>query len=360
MKILICNFESLRTPSGVASFAVKLLRHLPFMDALTTRNAFDTPLEDREWNMEARTRFNEIFWMAPARFLLMVRKIRESDLVHLNPFNFTELILLFIAKLLKKKCVATMHSNINYHFPTYVIALEMIRLIIVYNIILCMADRIVFLTRAHHENYRKFSFLKKSFLKKSLIIPNAIESDRILMKTRPVKQRPLTCIFVGRFERRKGIYDLLALAQQLQGEDIRFLAVGFGSLQWEKPPTNVTIVGKVFNTQLFDYYDSSDILLFPSYSEAFGIVVLEAMARGLVIMAYDIPGMDEKITESRNGYLFPPGDIDKMAERLLWLRNHPEERSRIGKNNRDDIRQFTIEKQANQYLDLYRRVLGHV
>ncbi len=65
MKVLICNFESLKTPSGVASFAIKLLRHLPFLEALTTRNAFKTPLEERETNLEAKTRYNEILWMKP-------------------------------------------------------------------------------------------------------------------------------------------------------------------------------------------------------------------------------------------------------------------------------------------------------
>ena len=359
MKVLICNFESLRTPSGVASFATKLLRHLPCLEALTIRNTFETPLEEREFNLEAKTRCNEIIWMTPARFLLMYRKIRESDLIHLNPFNFTELIPLFIAKIHGKKCIATMHSNINYHFPTYIIALEMTRLIIVYNIMLWMADRIVFLTCEHHENYRKFSLLRNCFRKKAVIIPNAIESERILTEREAVPKTPLTCIFVGRFERRKGIYDLLALAEQLQGEKIHFLLVGFGPLQPQKPLKNVTIVGRVSSEDLFDYYDKSHILLMPSYSEAFCITILEALARGLVVLAWDIPGMRKKIEEERNGYLFPPGDIEKMKERLLFLKDNPQEINRISRNNLEDVQQFTVEKQANKYLEVYRNVLSH-
>ena len=138
MKVLICNFESLKTPSGVASFAIKLLRHLPCLEALTTRNVFKTPIEERETNLEAKTRFNEIFWMAPAKIRLLNRKIRESDLIHLNPFNFSELILFFFAKIHGKKCIATMHSNINFHFLTPIVGLEIARLIIVYNIVLLL------------------------------------------------------------------------------------------------------------------------------------------------------------------------------------------------------------------------------
>jgi glycosyltransferase involved in cell wall biosynthesis len=96
----------------------------------------------------------------------------------------------------------------------------------------------------------------------------------------------------------------------------------------------------------------------PSYSESFGITILEAMARGLAILVSDIPGMREKIIADRNGYLFPPGDINKMKERLLFLKDNPQEINRISRNNLEDVQQFTVEKQANQYLEVYRNCLG--
>jgi len=360
MKILICNFESLRTPSGVASYAVKLLHHLPCLEALTTRNAFNTPLEEREINLEARTLYNEMIWMKPAKLTLMYRKIRDTDMLHLNPFNFTELILPLISKIHRKKYIVTMHSNINYHFLNHIIALEMTRLMIVYNLMLLTADRIVFLSRAHYESYRKYSLMKNCFRKKAVIIPNGIESERILTESKAILKRPLTCIFVGRFEKRKGIYDLLTLAKQLREEEIHFLVVGFGHLKHqENPLKNVTIIGKIDNENIFDYYDKSHILLMPSYSEGFPITMLEAMARGLVVLASDIPGMRERIKSERNGYLFPPGDIEKMKERLLFLKDNPHEISRISRNNLEDVQQFTVVKQAEKYLEVYRNVLIH-
>lgn len=359
MKVLICNFESLRTPSGVASFAVKLLRHLPFMEALTTRNAFKTPLVEREFNLEAKTRFNEIFWMTPTKLQLLYRKIRESDLIHLNPFNFSELILLLFAKIHRKPCVSTMHSNINAHFLSPVVGLEMIRLIVVYNIVLCFSDRIVFLTVAHQENYRRYGLLKNAFRKKSFIIPNAIESHRILDRKKPVRGR-FSCIFVGRFEKRKGIGDVWRLANTLQEEEIDFLLVGYGPMQNpESTLKNVKMIGRVPNEDLFHHYDRCRVLFFPSYTEAFGITILEAMARGLVLLISDIPGIREFVREGRNGFLFPPGDIDTMRERLLFLRDNPQVVSRICRNNLEDARRFTVEKQAESYCDLYRRVLSH-
>ncbi len=359
MKVLICNFESMQSPSGVASFAIKLLRHLPCMEALTTRNFFNTPIEKKEINLEAKTRYNEVLWIAPAKFRLISQKIRGFDLIHLNPFNFSELFLLFIAKIQGKKCIATMHSNINFHFLTYIVGLEIARLIIVYNVNLFLTDGIVLLTSAHYENYRKYSLSKKSFRQKAVIIPNAIESHRILDHKKPALGR-LSCIFVGRFEKRKGIQDVLRLAEQMLDEDVEFLLVGYGPLQSpEKISKNILMVGRVRNEDLFDYYDRCQILFFPSHTEAFGITILEAMARGLVLLISDIPGIREFVKEGRNGYLFPPGDIEKMKALFLYLMRNPGDIERISRNNLADAQQFTVEKQAKKYLEVYRNALSH-
>lgn len=356
MKILICNFESLRTPNGVTSGIRKLMRHLPCQEALTTHNAFNAPLEEREVNLEAKTRYNEIIWIKPAKFILMNRKIREADLIHLRPFNFSELILLLIAKIHKKKCIASMHSNINFHCLTYVVGLEMARLIIVFNLILIWADRIVLLTRAQYDNYLKFSIFKKLFREKTLIIPNGIESHRILDHKKQINGR-LSCIFVGRFEKRKGIFDLLTVAEQLREEDIEFLIIGYGPLpNNQKYSNNIKMIGRVPNEGIFSYYDRCQVFFMPSYSEVFSNSLLEAMARGLVLLTSDIPGIREIIQEGRNGYLYPPGDVEKMKELFLYLKHNPGEIERMSCNNLADVQQFTVEKQAKKYLDAYRNL----
>jgi glycosyltransferase involved in cell wall biosynthesis len=90
------------------------------------------------------------------------------------------------------------------------------------------------------------------------------------------------------------------------------------------------------------------------------MVILEAMARGLVILVSDIPGMREIVKEGRNGYLFPPGDIKKIKEKILYLKNNPKEIRRISENNLKDIWKFTTEKQVSKYLEVYKAVLYNV
>jgi glycosyltransferase involved in cell wall biosynthesis len=81
------------------------------------------------------------------------------------------------------------------------------------------------------------------------------------------------------------------------------------------------------------------------------------MARGLVILVSDIPGMREIIKEGRNGYLFPPGDVERMKEIILYLKNNPKDVERISKNNLKDICKFTTEKQVPKYIKVYKEVL---
>jgi glycosyltransferase involved in cell wall biosynthesis len=101
------------------------------------------------------------------------------------------------------------------------------------------------------------------------------------------------------------------------------------------------------------YYDQSQIFILPSYSESFGIVVLEAMARGLVILVSDLPCLREYLQEGINAFFFPVGDVEKMKQLILYIRDNPDLRREISANNLRDVRRFTIARQAQQFRKLY-------
>ena len=89
----------------------------------------------------------------------------------------------------------------------------------------------------------------------------------------------------------------------------------------------------------------------------FPVVIQEAMARGLVILVSDIPGMREIVKDGRNGYLFPPGDVENMKELIIYLKNNPKEIERISNNNLKDIWKFTADSQIPKYVKFYEEVL---
>jgi len=82
-----------------------------------------------------------------------------------------------------------------------------------------------------------------------------------------------------------------------------------------------------------------------------GIVAADVVLIGIIFVAGG-----EKVVV---GIVFPPGDIEQMKERLLYLKHHPEEIERISRNNLSDVHRFTVERQAEKYLDIYRNVLNY-
>ena len=131
------------------------------------------------------------------------------------------------------------------------------------------------------------------------------------------RDRPLL-LFVGRLERRKGlevaIRTFLRLRASVRG--VRLCVVGDGPervrCQQMVPPAlrpDVLFVGRVSDTDLPRYHASADVFLAPALGgESFGIVLLEAMAAGLPIVASGIPGYRTVLRDGVQGLLVPPGD----------------------------------------------------
>lgn len=86
----------------------------------------------------------------------------------------------------------------------------------------------------------------------------------------------------------------------------------------------VTFVGYMRGEELSSAYASSDVFLFPSSSiETFGLVVAEAMASGLAVVASDVGGVPELIQHGENGYIFAENDVNGMVAAVEALTHAP-------------------------------------
>jgi glycosyltransferase involved in cell wall biosynthesis len=112
----------------------------------------------------------------------------------------------------------------------------------------------------------------------------------------------------------------------------------------------VTYHGKVPQDELIGHYDRADILLVPSlWHEPFGLVVAEAMARGLPIIASNIGGPAEILTHEVNGLLIKPNDEHALASAIREMLDHPEKRQQLSQAARETVQQrFTIEENARR------------
>jgi phosphatidyl-myo-inositol alpha-mannosyltransferase len=161
------------------------------------------------------------------------------------------------------------------------------------------------------------------------VIPNGVNAAAFT-DAEPLKHlvdpaRPLV-LFVGRLEPRKGL-DLLVrafLRLRARRPDVRLCVVGEGPererCQRMIPPSirpDVLFVGSVSQDELPRYHASADVFVSPATGgESFGIVLLEAMAAGLPVVASDIPGYRTVMQEGRQGRLVPPSDAFVLADAL--------------------------------------------
>ena len=124
----------------------------------------------------------------------------------------------------------------------------------------------------------------------------------------------------------------------------------------------VTFHGKVPQDELIQHYDRCDLLLVPSlWQEPFGLVVAEAMARGLPVIASNVGGPAEILTHEINGLLVEAGNEQALALAISQLIKDPEKRKRFGQAARATVQQrFVIEENASRVEQHLQRAINRV
>lgn len=177
-------------------------------------------------------------------------------------------------------------------------------------------------------------------------------------------------LFVGKLVARKRPQDLLAALQILQ-PSIPELAIAFageGELRVSLESRisglkNIHMLGFKNQTKLPEVYGMADVLVLPSSEENWGLVLNEAMASGLPVIASDKTGASADIVKSgENGFVYRCGDIDALAEAIRKLATDPELRQRMGTRSHEIIQDFGYEKclegivRAVKFIDWRKRI----
>lgn len=108
--------------------------------------------------------------------------------------------------------------------------------------------------------------------------------------------------------------------------------------------------------RLIDLYDRHGILLFPSLFEGFGKVFLEAMARGLCVVASNTGGMRDLISPGRDGLLVPVGDTDALGKGIQWLLDHPGLAANMGVQARQTAQAYSWDRVGRETVDFYQHL----
>ncbi|HTC79969.1 MAG TPA: MSMEG_0565 family glycosyltransferase, partial [Acidimicrobiia bacterium] len=116
---------------------------------------------------------------------------------------------------------------------------------------------------------------------------------------------------------------------------------------------DVLLLGTVSEADLGAWYRAADAFAFPSVKEGFGLVVLEALAAGLPVVASDIPVFAEYLEDGRSALLVPPGDPAALGGALARLAGDPALRRRLAAGGRPLIDRFTWAASARTHREIY-------
>ena len=156
-----------------------------------------------------------------------------------------------------------------------------------------------------------------------------------------LSQDDLALIYVGRIAAEKNLAVAVEGYRTIKrfNDRIKFVLVGDGplrrSLQKENP--DLIFAGMRMGEELGKYYESADVFLFPSETETFGNVTLEAMASGLAVVAYDYACAKLHITHGETGILVQLGDANSFVGSTCALVREPRDLKRIGRQGRQYV-----------------------
>lgn len=205
------------------------------------------------------------------------------------------------------------------------------------------------------------------------IIPIGVDLQRFCPRAPKIskfKDKKINILFVGRLDKRKGIKYLLKAYQRLsqQMSDIRLIIVGDGPQKrkakacvQEEKLKNVIFTGAVSRQALPSYYATADIFCSPAtHGESFGVVLLEAMASGLPVVAFDNPGYKSIFPDFAQGFLVPNKNISALTQALLILATTPSLGRELGHKNRQYAKRFSWKKVGGDTLKFYQSLFQQI
>jgi len=233
----------------------------------------------------------------------------------------------------------------------------------------------ILLQRANHiicsSDYIRLNFLKQYQFKSTTITP-AVDTD--LFKPDPTKKsKEPTILFVAglnRAEQHKGLQTLLEALKMLKKNipSVRLIVVGEGDMKSEykkriiamELENSVIFAGRLSGEKLAERYQQAHVFALPSRNESFGMVILEAMASELPVIATNSGGIPWLIEHNRNGLVFSPDDVRSLAEGIEIILTNKDLENKLKKNGVKEVGNlFSWDNKASETFSIFQKVITH-
>ncbi len=279
---------------------------------------------------------NKLFFVFDViRIFKLVNKKYKIDLIQTQDPFLTGLIGLYLKKVYKIKLQINFHGDfwqnnnwlkertINFIF------------LLISKITVPIADAIRVMSSGQKEKLISAGINKN----KIRVISTPVDLNKYL-NCQSYNQSTKNVLHVGRNDKVKD-YDTLVKSFMIVKDKIRdvvFMQVGADSEIKEMMSNHnfqdIEVLGNKTADELIDIYSKSNIVVLSSMSESFGKVLIEANAASRPVVSTATTGAKEIIKDGYNGYLVPIGDEKKLAEKIVYLLDHPEEANVMGNNGR--------------------------
>jgi glycosyltransferase involved in cell wall biosynthesis len=203
-------------------------------------------------------------------------------------------------------------------------------------------------------------------------IQGGLPAEKILLKPNFVDPDPGLrvgigdyALFVGRFSPEEKVLTLLKAWQKIEGIRLKLVGGEAHELRIRQFPEEfalekVEFLGRRTRDQVFALMKGARLLIFPSeWYEAFPLVLAEAFACGVPVVATRLGAMAEIVEEGRTGLFFTPGDSDDLSAKVQWAFAHPQEMAQMGRRARQEFEaKYTGERNREGLLNIYRIAIG--
>jgi glycosyltransferase involved in cell wall biosynthesis len=191
-------------------------------------------------------------------------------------------------------------------------------------------------------------------------LANAEEKRSAIRKKYKIPENALVLLYVGRITKEKNISFLLKAFERIKDENVYLLLVGGGPLLDElssEKRERMFLTGEVKYPEVLSYYAVGDLFVFSSTTETQGLVLAEAKALGLPVVALFAGGLVDTVRSGEDGYL-TPRNLGQFVEHIRRLIEDPALRLKLGHSARlDALDRFDSSKIAKRVETLYNSLL---
>lgn len=195
------------------------------------------------------------------------------------------------------------------------------------------------------------------------IILNGIDLSRCLVKNNYDIKDTIKILHIGRFSEQKnhkGLIDAFKIFHALKPNSIlKLIGTGdkFDEINEYVAENNLTdsVQFLGIQTNVYPYINEADIFVLPSLYEGIPITLIEAMGTGIPIVATNVGGIPDMLTNGKNAILTPV-NTEKIAESFWELAENQEKRKLLGENAKKEAIKLSVEIMAEKYLEIYKKM----